>query len=362
MGSSFDSGMKRYDTSRSWRENLDAVATMEHGTISPLPIPGSWSLCGLRLASPIGIPAGPLLNANWLLYYAQLGFDWLVYKTVRTSEHASYPLPNLVPVATNPLHRAGRTLPVAKEMRDSWAVSFGMPSQEPTLWRADVTKAKNQLSGEKVLVVSVVATQDESIRESEASLEQISDDFAMAARWAVESGADAVEANFSCPNVATSDGQLYQQPTSAGIVAERIRESIGTTPLILKIGHVTEPDRARHLIRSVGAHVNGLAMTNSIAARVRKPNGELLFAGQPRGICGGAIRSESISQVRMFDHLLRELSIRLDLIGVGGISEASHVESYLQAGASAVGIATAAMLKPGIALEIRRQLPKVHSP
>ena len=40
-------------------------------------------------------------------------------------------------------------------------------------------------------------------------------DYAQCARWAVESGADCVEANFSCPNVATCDGQLYQDARQA---------------------------------------------------------------------------------------------------------------------------------------------------
>ena len=39
------------------------------------PLPGDWDFCGLPVDSPLGVPAGPLLNGDWCLYYASLGFD-----------------------------------------------------------------------------------------------------------------------------------------------------------------------------------------------------------------------------------------------------------------------------------------------
>jgi hypothetical protein len=43
-------------------------------------VPGHWTFCGLPVASPLGMPAGPLLNSRWILHYAALGFDVLTYK------------------------------------------------------------------------------------------------------------------------------------------------------------------------------------------------------------------------------------------------------------------------------------------
>src|SRR5262245_21595180 len=88
-------------------------------------VPGSWQFCGLRVGSPLGVPAGPLLNGRWLLYYASLGFDVLTYKTVRSGPRECYPLPNLQPVCCGQLHGSESNLPVAGAMTGSWAVSFG---------------------------------------------------------------------------------------------------------------------------------------------------------------------------------------------------------------------------------------------
>lgn len=241
-------------------------------------------------------------------------------------------------------------------MRGSWAVSFGMPSQTSDAWRKDVELARTRLSAGKVLVVSVVGTQDENITDSHASLEHLANDFALCAEWAMQSGADGVEANFSCPNVSTADGQLFQQPASAGFVAERIRNRIGAAPLVLKIGRVGSLAEAEALLQHVGPHVNGLAMTNSIAARVTDSSGNLLFDGHARGICGDATRNASISQIALFRQILRSSQHGLDLIGVGGISNADHVQQYLAAGASSVAIATAAMINPTVGLTIRERL------
>jgi dihydroorotate dehydrogenase (NAD+) catalytic subunit len=94
---------------------------------------GTWDFCGLPLASPLGIPAGPLLNSRWIHHYAALGFDVLTYKTVRSSARASYGLPNLLPIRSAPLTGRGRTVVSDPDQRDfdSWAISFGMPSKDP---------------------------------------------------------------------------------------------------------------------------------------------------------------------------------------------------------------------------------------
>ena len=348
-----------YDNSQTWLWNLRHAPSVFHSQNvncileTPDVDSNSWLWCGLPVASPLGIPAGPLLDRHWLLHYAALGFDVLVYKTVRSVARDCYALPNLVPVGCSALSSAGTTISATQKMQGSWAVSFGMPSQHPDIWRKDVAAARSGLEEGKVLVVSVVGTQDVTIADTAESLDKLAEDFALCAAWAMESGAHGVEANFSCPNVTTADGQLYQQPESAGVVAERIRRRIRNAPLVLKIGNVTTPDQARQLLSAVGPYINGLAMTNSISAHVADKDGALLFGGQVRGICGKAIRAASIAQTRMFRSIIDAHGLPLDLIGVGGISCANDVREYLQAGATSVGIATAAMIDPQIGTRIR---------
>lgn len=341
--------LPRYDIEKPYQWNYehspDAV------DVEVPAVPGTWRYCGLPVDSPLGVPAGPLLDGRWCLYYASLGFDVLTYKTVRSVARACFPLPNLQPVACGALHGGERRVPACDTMRGSWAVSFGMPSQSPEVWREDIKQTRGQLPSGKLLSVSVVGTQQPGWE-----LEQLAEDYARCARWAVESGADCIETNFSCPNVATPDAQLFQQPDDARIVATHVRQAIGRTPYIAKVGHVPSREAATRLMQALAPQVDALAMTNSVATTVQAADGQLLFGGQARGICGNGVREASIEQTRMFSQLIDQLGLDIQLVGVGGVCTAEHVRAYLSAGAHAVHIASAAMVDPRVGIRIRRQL------
>src|SRR5687768_9510369 len=154
-----DIRLARYDHAETYAWNYERAPCPV--TLDEPPVSGPWEYCGLPVASPLGIAAGPLLNGAWCLYYASLGFDVLTYKTVRSREHSCYPLPNLQPVRCGPLHGGENDLPVSETMEGSWAVSFGMPSQSPDVWRADIEATRRQLPEGKVLSVSVVGSVQE---------------------------------------------------------------------------------------------------------------------------------------------------------------------------------------------------------
>jgi len=341
--------LPRYDLGQPYRWNYDHAP--DPVSAEAPPVPGTWTFCGRPVPSPLGIPAGPLLNGRWCLYYASLGFDVLTYKTVRSGHRECYPLPNLVPVETLAMTGRETSVPAVDHSTGSWAVSFGMPSMTPDVWRHDVEATRRVLSPEKLLSVSVVGTVQPGW-----SLDDLAADYARCARWAVDAGADAIEANLSCPNVATCDGQLYQQPADARIVAQALRQAVGDTPLILKIGHVDTAADTDALLDAVAPSIDALAMTNSVATTIQAPDGSLLFDGQRRGICGAATFEASLRQTRLFADRIRARGDSVRLISVGGISTAGHVQSCLAAGAESAHIATAAMQDPAIALTIRQHL------
>ena len=341
--------LPRYDPRQTYDWNYThAPAPVPH---DEPPVPGSWDFCGLPVNSPLGIAAGPLLNGKWILYYAALGFDVLTYKTVRSRHRDSYAQPNLQPVEDARLRGGDASSRAGEQMRGSWAVSFGMPSKSPDIWRADIESTRQALSRHKLLSVSVVATPD-----PHWNADDLADDFARCAQWAVESGADAVEANFSCPNVASADAQLYQQPEMAGRVAARLRAAVGRTPLLLKIGHVTDEAQAAALVSAVSPHGDALVMVNCISAQVIDNQQRPLFEGQRRGIAGDGIREAALEQIALFGRIVRQSGSKLRLVGVGGIATAELVRAHLNAGAHAVQLATSAMLDPGVGLEIRPAL------
>ena len=341
--------LPRYDIRESYEHNYANGPEAQHLDIPS--VPGQWTFCGLPVSSPLGIPAGPLLNGRWVLYYASLGFDVLTYKTVRSQALPCYARPNLVPVDCEQLEGCEFDLPAVKTMDGSWAVSFGMPSRTPDEWMADVAETRRKLSKEKLLSVSVVATQQEGW-----SMHDLAHDYAKCAQWAVECGADCIETNFSCPNVSTCDGQLYQDVANAALVASVVKEQIGEVPYIVKIGRIDEPEQAAKLLEAIHPIVDAIAMTNSIATTVVDEAGQTLFDGKPRGICGDGIRTKSVAQVQMMSNIIRHNSYDVELIGVGGVNSAEHVRQYLAAGAHAVHLATAAMVEPEVGLRIRREI------
>jgi dihydroorotate dehydrogenase len=314
------------------------------------PMRGEWRFCGAPVDSPLGVSAGPLLNGAWCLYYAGLGFSVVTYKTVRSSERPCYPPPNLQPVRCGSLKGGEQRLPAIKQMEGSWAVSYGMPSQPPSAWRDDVLATRTRLPSQTRLVVSVVGTTQPGW-----SLEQLADDYAECARMAVECGADAVETNFSCPNVSTCDGQLYQDPDAARLVIERVRQVIQGAPLIVKIGHVPLDQSAAELVGALAPSVNAISATNSIAATVVDEDGQLMFSGLPRGICGAATLDSSVAQVARLRRAMDEQGLDAELIGVGGISSSEDAKRHLAAGATTVQMATSAMARPWTALAIRKE-------
>src|SRR5437762_181987 len=148
--------LPRYEIAQSYDWNY-ANAPAESTDIDVPPFPGQWDFCGIPVDSPLGVPAGPLLNSGWILYYARLGFSVLTYKTVRSSFRACYDPPNLLPVAAGQL-RGSNDAVTAADRGGSWAISFGMPSKQSAVWRRDVEIARNGLTAGQALSVSVVAT------------------------------------------------------------------------------------------------------------------------------------------------------------------------------------------------------------
>src|SRR3989475_7390724 len=96
------------------------------------------------LNSPIGIAAGPLLNSKWVEAYSRVGFDVLTYKTVRSMATPAHALPNIRPVE-NREHAAIATRKTQIDSQPTLAVSLGMPSAEPEVWRKDGRRAKDRI-------------------------------------------------------------------------------------------------------------------------------------------------------------------------------------------------------------------------
>ena len=322
------------------------------------PYSGQWTYAGLSVPSPLAMAAGPLLNSQWLLYYARLGFDVLTYKTVRRCERASYRMPNLVPVVSDVLTPGVPAVNAQATMGDARAVSFGMPSKMPAVWRPT-----------SPLSVTLGFSPDPfglSGGDSRCDDQRCGSGRGLRPMRGVgfESGADVVELNFSCPNVSTSDGQLSNQLDAAKGVLETVRAAVGDRPLLVKLGVVDDMEQIDLWIALAQLTRIGLVMINCVGARVRTVDASsntFHFGGVSRGIAGKAIAPAVKQQFHAFAEARKRQQASVSLLPVGGIDQAEEVTWFLDRGAEAIQVATAPMLNPHWAMEIRQGMhPSRH--
>jgi dihydroorotate dehydrogenase len=359
-------GLPAYDVDRTYQWNYDHGPVLDDAafTTEPPAVRGDFSLCGIRLNSPLGVAAGPLLNSRWISAYARLGFDFLTYKTVRTRARPCYDLPNWVFTDTRalgPADVAGGTLGVIPfdEARQrgpemSSAVSFGMPSQSPDVWRADVSAAQAALADGQALVVSVVGSPQPGWGRDE-----LADDFALAAGWAQQAGAHAVEANLSCPNVTSAEGGIFADPDLSADIARRCADAIDGIPLLLKVGFLPDDAKLAALLQAVNGIASGIVTLNTVSTDIVERDGTPAFGTPDRlhaGVTGRAVFPAAVDQVKRAATILARDRLSLQLIAVGGATSPENVRSFLDAGASLVEMATAPVFQPDIGFRVREAL------
>lgn len=339
-----------YDIERSYEDNyregpfLDTMPPRR--TITP-----EKSFVGFQVNSLLGVPAGPLLNANWVIAYAKLGFDLLVYKTVRTQEKLCHPNPNCMYLTQKRQLREidfNRQLLSSMTPPDDPALisitnSFGMPSRIPEIWQADIQKAKAGIGTGQLLIVSVVGTPGE---------EDLQADYVRGAALAVEAGAPVIEINLSCPNVASHEGSIYTDPDFSSQISKAVKQEIGSVPLIIKIGYIADPFKRAKVINANAPHVDAISSINTLSFEVINAEGEQALPGEGRlrsGVCGAAIRSCALSQAEHLVALKKQHKYDFSVIGVGGVMTTEHIHTYLKIGTDAVMSATGAMWDPWLA-------------
>ena len=310
------------------------------------------------MRSRVGIAAGLLLNSRWTSTYAKLGFDLLTYKTVRSRYRPCHPEPNWVLVddrgsAEGAVYRAD--FDSAHPENVTSAVCFGMPSMSPDVWRKDIREARAQLLPGQILIVSVVASPD-----SQATPAAVAEDFALCAGWAAEAGADVIEANFSCPNVCSSEGSIYLDPKFSQTIAGRIRQTIGEKPLIIKVGDFGSDECMARFLQSVAGAANAVTMVNCLVRPVLNPDQSPVFGEQFRnvGVAGRAIHEPSVELVRTAVEIVQRDQLELAIIAVGGVSRVSDMADFFSTGAVAVLMGSAPMYLPHLAVEAKRLHPE----
>lgn len=342
-----------YDINKTYLENAEE-GPFFFGKISERITnePSTWTdFLGFKVATPIGVPAGPLLNARWINLAAKLGYDIVTYKTIRSTSFAGHGLPNVIFLENteqlNPQALPNQLFQTTKPPNSIKNIaitnSFGMPSRSQEYLSNDIPLANSYLSKGQVMIVSIVGS---------SGAEDFITDFVATALAAKNFGAKIIEANFSCPNVKTGEGCLYYNPEAIQLISSKITKAIGDTPLVIKVGlFPNESIMRKAFIAAAKGGVRAIAGINTISMKVLNSEGKPAL-GEDRltsGVCGAPIRNAALSFVRDARIINDQEKLGLTIIGGGGIMLPRHFTEFFEAGADAAMTATGMMWDPYLA-------------
>lgn len=316
-----------------------------------LPAATGGRLFDYGLNSVLGVAAGPLLNSRWIEAYARVGFDVLTYATVRSSFAPALALPNIravdnreqVAVATR---RAGLNGGV------TLAVSLGMPSMEPDVWRKDVRRAKERIGRGQILIVSVLGTMPAG-----GDREALVADYAACARWAAEAGADVVEVQLAWPDPFADQPQaIYENLPLSSQILHRVRTSV-SVPVVAKLGPFRTPRLLHDTATRLAAWAAGFTLVSGFQRRVVDESGNAAFEGTGRDradVVGADTYPAAARQVAELLAWRRAGCWDRAVLAVGGITTVERAHGLLREGVDVALVATAALYEPLFAVRFRQ--------
>jgi dihydroorotate dehydrogenase len=347
-----------YDPSKSYEENYAEGPFGEFANTAKQKSTArvTSSFLGKPVGTPFGIPAGPLLNANFVKAAFNFGFDVCVYKTVRSKQYPCHPKPNIlaVHVANDlTLEEAKGSLTADENFTQPLSVtnSFGVPSMDPSIWQEDLAQAVQAAGFGQMCVGSFQGTKNPT----NTSIGAFIEDHITTARLVKETGVPIMEVNLSCPNEGTADLLCFDTERVQKI-AHAIKEEIGDTPLILKLAYFENQNHLEDFVQKLSPIVQAFSVINTIPATIVDSRGNQALPGEGRsrsGVCGSAIKWAGLEMVKRLATLREKTNSTFEVVGVGGVMSKSDYEEYRTAGANCVMSATGAMWNPYLAQEIK---------
>lgn len=156
----------------------------------------------------------------------------------------------------------------------------------------------------------------------------------------------ALEVNISCPNVEMGGMAFGTDSYTAAKVTERVKKNT-TKPVVVKLTpNVTDISSIAAAVESAGAQA--LSVTNTILGMAvdvsaRKPK----LANVIGGLSGPAIKPIALYLVHKVAN-----TVKIPVIGLGGIMNYEDALEFIIAGAAAIQIGTATFVNPRTAIEV----------
>jgi dihydroorotate dehydrogenase (NAD+) catalytic subunit len=156
----------------------------------------------------------------------------------------------------------------------------------------------------------------------------------------------AIELNISCPNVKKGGMAFGVTPEGAGSITHAVRKATSKTLIVKLSPNVTDMAEIAKAVEDQGADSVSLINTllgMAIDAEKRIP----LLSTYTGGLSGPAIKPVAL---RMTWQVAK--AVKIPVIGMGGIRNASDAIEFLLSGASAIQVGTALFIDPFAPLKI----------
>jgi dihydroorotate dehydrogenase (NAD+) catalytic subunit len=157
---------------------------------------------------------------------------------------------------------------------------------------------------------------------------------------------NAIELNISCPNVKQGGMLFGTHCPSAIAVTKAVREAYKKSLMVKLSPNVTNIVEFAKAVEDSGADSISLINTllgMAINAKTRKP----VLSTVTGGLSGPAIKPVAL---RMVWQVYR--AVKIPVIGMGGIMNATDAIEFILAGSSAIQVGTANFINPAVTLEI----------
>lgn len=156
----------------------------------------------------------------------------------------------------------------------------------------------------------------------------------------------AIELNISCPNVKHGGMTFGVHPEAAAEVVSAVRKAYNKTLIVKLTPNVTDITEIAKAVEGAGADSISLINTMlgmAIDAERRKP----LLSTVTGGLSGPCVKPVAL---RMVWQVAK--AVKVPVVGLGGIMNATDAIEFLLAGATAVELGTANFIDPSITVKV----------
>lgn len=157
---------------------------------------------------------------------------------------------------------------------------------------------------------------------------------------------DLLEINISCPNVKEGGIAFGQNPKMVEEITSTLKK-YAKQPLIMKLSpNVTDITEMARAAEAGGADV--LSLINTLTGmKIDVERQKFALANKTGGLSGPAIKPVAVRMVYQV-----ACSVKLPIIGMGGIMTAEDALEFIMAGATAVSVGTANFRNPCTTIEV----------